>query len=290
MAAFERKKIGSRQKAREEASFARQIVWGILRLVFIACVLAMIWYVTRLEAFTIREVIVVGGETVSHEDIRVHMMDELKGTYFFLIPKQFTYLYPHDRMKEVVEKTPRAYSVDIHRTSRNSLQVSFAEYVPHALWCMQDAVDTPCMFVDSSGYAFTEAPQLLGGSLVRHSFEGLESLTEGAVTTPERLLVVDSFIQRVEQDLGLRVTSLLEKKNGDIEFYVNGGGMILVSGGKDFQATFENLKSVLSSKEFKHIKPGNFKYIDVRFDNKVFVNEELETVSTATTSTTTLPE
>jgi hypothetical protein len=35
----------------------------------------------------------------------------------------------------------------------------------------------------------------------------------------------------------------------------------------------ENLQLVLSSPQYTHLKPGNFEYIDLRFGNRVFVNE-----------------
>ena len=39
-------------------------------------------------------------------------------------------------------------------------------------------------------------------------------------------------------------------------------------------SVIENLKTILVSEEFSHLKPGNFQYIDLRFGNKIFVNEE----------------
>jgi hypothetical protein len=105
------------------------------------------------------------------------------------------------------------------------------------------------------------------------------------VIQKELLSDIDTFLARVEHDLGLRITTVTHKKNGDLEFFINGGGSILVSGERDFQITFENLGAVLASKEFKHLKPGNFRYIDVRFENKIFVNEELILSTTTATST-----
>jgi hypothetical protein len=57
-----------------------------------------------------------------------------------------------------------------------------------------------------------------------------------------------------------------------------------------------NLMAVISSPDFSHLKPGNFQYIDLRYGNKVFVNEEevvvpeeFDVVSTSTSSATTTP-
>lgn len=285
-----RKKVRSRVIAPEEVSFKRHIIRGLLSVFVLSIFLYGTYYVTRLQAFTITDVTVEGGETISHEEVRAQVENELVGNYYALVPKRFTYYYPHDRILEVLEKIPRIHEVHVSVDERTHVNVTFAEYIPHALWCVYEKEEKPCYFLTEDGYAFAEAPSLHGGALTRHSIEGVEEISSGTVIDPETLRKIDLFSDRISDELGLRVTSIVHKKNTDLEFLVNGGGSILVSGGKDFQTTFENLKSVLTSKEFKHIEPGNFKYVDVRFDNKVFVNEDFSTPGASTTATSTLPE
>ena len=264
------------------SNFKLQIFWGVFRLLLVLLVGVLVWYVTRLEFFTITTVEVSGGETISHEEIRTRMLDELKGSYFLVIPKRFTYLYPHDRMIEVLEKNQRMHSIVVERATRTTLSVSFMEYIPYALWCKAESDPSPCYFLTRDGYAFTEAPELLGGTLIRHSVEDIEKIEEGTVIDVEELRAIDTFIERAKAELGFRITSLVHTKDKDIQFLINGGGMIFVAKEKDLTTTFDNVKSVLESKEFKHIKPGNFNYIDARFNNKIFVKEEMDTVGTST--------
>jgi len=284
MAFFNRKKIRGRAKIQSEVSFTGQIFKGLLRIVGILCVMALLWYGTRLEMFTLRTVEVTGGETISHEEIKARIADELTGAYFLVIPKSFTYLYPSDRILEVLAKIPRAHNIVVERKTRNTLAVSFDEYIPHALWCGEEGPESMCMFMTIDGYAFAPSPRLEGGTLIRHYNEGVDTIPSGTVISKEALHALDTFVGRLAE-LDLRSTALRHRKNGDIEVYINGGGSILVSSTMDFDRTYENLKSVLSSKDFEHISPGNFKYIDVRFGNKVFVNEELESATTTSTST-----
>jgi len=42
--------------------------------------------------------------------------------------------------------------------------------------------------------------------------------------------------------------------------------------------SFKNLQSILSSEEFIHLQNGAFQYIDLRFGDKIFLNEEEEVV------------
>lgn len=286
-----RKTRKARRNSKKELSFKRQLFFGILRLIGVVVFFIGVYHVTRLSSVTIIEVTIQGGETISHDEVRARINDELQGTYFLIVPKRFIFLYPHDRMIAVLEKIPRLYNVEIKRTSSMSLGVTFEEYIPHALWCVAEKDDVPCYFITTDGYAFAPAPNLVGGTLVRHSIEGIEGITEGVVINADTLKTLDTFIKRTEQELGLRITSLTHKQNKDIEFMVNGGGMIFATLNSSLETTFENLTSILESDEFKHIKPGNFQYIDLRFDNKIFVNEELEKVAVSTTTTeTVLPE
>ena len=290
MFSFNKKKVRSRIIAPEEVSFKRHVIRGLVSVCVLSILIYGTYYVTRLQTFTITEVTVEGGETISHDDVRAHVENELVGNYFALVPKRFSYLYPHDRMVEVLGKIPRIHDVQISVEGRTHIHATFAEYIPHALWCVYEKDDAPCYFITKEGYAFAEAPSLHGGALTRHSIEGVAEIDSGMVIDPDTLQKIDNFSDRISEELGLRVTSIIHKKNSDLEFLVNGGGSILVSSGKDYQTTFENLKSVLTSKEFKHIEPGNFKYVDVRFDNKVFVNEDFSTPGASTTATSTLPE
>jgi len=65
---------------------------------------------------------------------------------------------------------------------------------------------------------------------------------------------------------------------------VVGGGEFKVTLTQEPEQTVENLLVVLTSEEFQGIEPGSFQYIDLRFGNKVFVNEELATPNEDVTS------
>lgn len=273
------KNARGRVSATPAPNFKRQVLRGIFKLFLVVLLCVLVWYVTRLEFFSIDEVIVTGGETISHDEIKLRLEEELKGTYFLIVPKRFSYLFPYDRMMSILEMNPRMYNIEINRVSRNSLSVSFDEYIPHALWCTQSVESPHCYFLTSNGVAFAEAPLLTGGTLVRHDVEELTEISRGEVISPEILKSIDIFIQRCEDELGFRISSLIHTKDNDIQLVINGGGMIFIAKGKDYIETFENVKSVLASKEFKHIKPGNFNYIDARFSNKIFVKEGMGTTT-----------
>lgn len=282
---FSRKKKKTlKRKSHRDQSFAWQIIKGVLKLIGLVIFFVCVYYVTRAQSLTISEVTVTGGETIPHESVRRTVLNELDGTYFRLIPKKFSYLYPRDHIQNLIENVERVYNVEVYRTNRKTLSISFDEYLPHALWCSVDMKNEPCYFIDQSGFAFAKAPHLLGGTLVRHYVQHNE-YEEGDVIEEATLSAIDLFILQTGNVLNFRINTLNYLSDEDVSFEVNGGGMILVSLKKDLDETLENITVVLNSPEFEHIEPGNFKYIDARFDNKIFVNENI-----ATTTEETQPE
>ncbi len=277
------KQARGRVSSAKVPNFRRQIFLGFFWLVIVILIITAIWYVTRLSFLSIHIIDVSGGETISHEEVRAHLQDELNGTYYLIIPKRFSYLYPHGRMMEVLEENSRLYNVHVERESLTTLRVSFEEYVPHALWCVKKELNLPCYFLTKNGFAFAPAPLLIGGTLVRHENQSASEIHKETVIETNQLEEIDSFIKRSESELGFRITSLVYTKDGDIQFMINGGGMIMIAKGKDFNETFENVKTVLASKEFSHVTAGNFNYIDARFGNKIYVHEEMQSGSSTTT-------
>lgn len=278
MITFRKKNIRARNSGRAVLSFRAHLLKGILSIVSTAIVVYGIYAITRLDAFTIRSVVVEGGETISHDDVRAKVESGLAGNYLGLVPKRFMLTYPYESILESIQKVPRIHRVDITTNDSNELVVVFDEYVPYALWCMYNQPDAPCYFLSADGFAFAEAPMLHGGAFMRHFTESTAPLAQGYVLDGDMLANIEWFVRSVETDLGMRISSMLHKNNKDIELMVSGGGAILIASDKDVHSTYENLKSVLSSEEYKHLAPGNFKYVDVRFDTKVFVNEQLTPV------------
>lgn len=267
------------RRPKRNQSFTRQIFKGITSVLIIGTLTTSVYYLTRLEAFTIKDVSIVGGETLSHETLREHVEEEVQGTYFRLIPKRFTYLYPHDRIIYVLERIPRVHNVQVKRLSRTELRVTFEEYTPHALWCQGVSTNTPCYFLDETGYAFAEAPMLHGGALTRHHVTTGDASLPGQVIDAKRLAAIDSFITQAEDVLAFRINSLTYMPDDDVTFWINGGGSIQASLQRNLTDTLENVAAALESDAFLHIEPGNFNYIDARFENKIFINEEVATSS-----------
>jgi hypothetical protein len=264
---------------------------GVLVISAVALMFTAVWYGTRLSAVTIIDVEAHGGETIDVTVVERTAQEILDGDYLGVIPYRFAWLYPKEQLREKISEIERVYNVTLKVQARKTLLINFDEYVPYALWC-QSLEEQKCVFLDADAYGFAHAPQLSGGNFMRF-------VTSGRTPTPgETLVEADSFanletlVTLLEQQ-GWFISHIEIDQVGDVFLAVVGGGEFKVLASDDPVKVVENLLVVLESEQFQHIAPGNFQYIDLRFGNKVFVNEELampETDIASETEVTADPE
>lgn len=262
----------------------RQIVLGVFLLLLVTGLGAGVWYGSRVEALTITEVEIIGGTTVPHDSVRSIVETELAGEYYHLVPKRFAWLYPEDRILEEILAIDRIKNVALERSSGTKLIVVFEEHVPYALWCQVEA--TECIFLDRQGYAFAKAPKLAGGAFLRFSRHDQDPAVGEMAFPAEFVQSTTEFIDDVYEQLGLNIISVRLIAEEELLYQISGGGQLKVSERLTHEETLENLVTLLTSEAFSHIEPGNFQYIDLRYGNKVFVNEELAPADASVASST----
>lgn len=267
----------------------------IVRLIVLLCVfgglVTGVWHGTRAQSLTISSIEVIGGKTIDAEKVKQEAQSLLSQNYVLLVPKRFSYTYPHDAILEAVQRLPRVASATVVRASPTSLSITLTEYTPYALWCdYAPSADTQssCLFISEDGFAFAQAPSLHGAAFLRYMTESRTPEVGASLADPAYMLATRTFTHALLQRHGRRVSAIIETKDGDVRYRVDGGGELLADKNADMQEVFENLDAVLLSKEFKHIASDDFVYIDLRFGNKVFVKEfaSQEETGTGTSSTT----
>ena len=280
MRLFSRKRKISRrtQTVTPKKMLLRQILVGLGLVLFFTALGYGIWFGTRVESLTINEVEVLGGETIPREMIRLEVEKLLEGAYFRLVPRRFAWTYPHDEIVAKVAELERVKQVHAERSKRK-LVVAFEEYRPIALWCAQVS-DKDCLFLDKEGLAFAKAPWLEGAAFMRYSEPGREPTVGLEAFSGEFIEDTNTFVENAYYQLGLNITHVEKIADDEIDYHVSGGGLIKVSSRISTQETLENLEAILTSAEFEHLEPGNFKYIDLRYGDKIFINEELEELET----------
>lgn len=281
---LQRKKllVKKKKKVPQERSIPRmQIYIGIGIAISIALLLTALYYGSRIESLQITEIEVHGGYTIPHDVVHNEVDTMLVGSHFRLIPYTFSWTYPKRAITKRLEEIPRLKQSDISLDGQ-TLTVVFDEYQPVALWCMLATSD--CYFVDQSGFAFSKAPELTGGAFIRYGETGKEVEVKTQALDRDFLKTSKAFAEKLADELGLYVTHITVLDALDVTYTVSGGGVVKVSQRIDLDTTFENLKTILLSENFTHLEGGDFQYIDLRFGDKVFVNEEAVKEKTATSS------
>lgn len=260
----------------------RQIIVGLLITAFLSMLIVSLWYGTRVNALTIKDISVVGGETVEHAVIEQIVKDKISGSYLKIIPRAFAFTYPHEEVVSAISSIPRVKDVRVVRRGGTALFVEFSEHTPQALWCAAEDMNN-CYFFDDNGYAFSKAPGLIGGSFLRVTAigkqpqENMSPFSEEEyrrlVELRDKFAAAKWFVSRADIDAA-----------GDAFLTIVDGGEFKVSLKQPADETVSNLLTVLGSQQFTHIKPGNFEYIDLRFGSKVFVNEVTTVVSASSTA------
>lgn len=263
----------------------KQAGWGVLVLTIVGLLLTAVWYGTRISALTISTIEASGGVTIDEGEVRTRAEAALLGTYLRLVPKRFAYVYPQEDIVARVSEVDRIKDVAVERVSGTTLAITYDEYIPDTLWCSFDETK-PCLFLDSTGYAFAEAPELRGGSVSRYYATEREPEKRVAPFLEADYQTTKAFTSRLG-DIGWFVTKVEINSARDVFYTLAGGGEIKATLTDEAARPFANLTTILNSQEFAHLKPGNFQYLDLRFGTRVFVNEEPLITETATSTATT---
>ncbi len=262
-----------REQSSRRTNFWQNLAFGIIVFLFLGLIGLTIWYGVRLEFLTITSVEVKGGETISHEEVRKVAEAELAGEYYRFVPKRFTWTYPEEEIQAKLKEVPRLKSASLELVDKNSLIISIEEYYPFALWC-SDKEGRNCIFLDIEGYAFKQSPDLVGSSMLRYYDSNIEVKEKEKPFDAAFMSLTNRLAFLVIKDLGFGVSYIERVTNDEVHIYLNGGGVLKINTNQSVEETFNNLNSILSVKEFSHLDANNFQYIDLRFGNKVFVNEE----------------
>jgi hypothetical protein len=264
----------------------KQVFFGLVVFSSVAVIIAAVWYGTRIETFTIKNIAVSGGVTISENRIRDLVNEKLEGTFLGLVPKRFSFWYPEEEIYNSLSAVERIKTVSVEKKSGTDLSIKFKEYIPDNLWC-GTIPDSDCFFLDEDGYSFAKAPELSGGSLIRYFVSSTDAEVGKKPLTKEDYLSTKEFTDEL-YDIGWFVGSVEINSARDVFYTLVRGSELKVALSNSAINPFQNLQTILQSKEFNHLEPGNFQYVDLRFEGRAYVNEELMVVATASSTDSSL--
>lgn len=212
----------------------------------------------------------VAGTYYTDEKVVLNMIDGmLGGSYFFVIPRTNTFLYPKSAIeRDIYSLFPTVREVRFSRIGFTGLSVTLVEREPHALWCSSVESDSPCYLMDEQGFVFAKTNSneqnfvLYSGNV--HGEPLSQTYLEG--TYPK----LASFVQNLITATNRKPLSVTVDEHNDVVVAFEDGGEVRFTADRADEALLDNIASVFASRRFQS-DDEILEYADFRFGNKIYV-------------------
>ena len=266
----------------------RRRLWvrGVLIVILSLFLLGSLILVARMDAFTVRQVAIVGSTRVGDGELSAMADQDATGTWMYLIPRRNIFLYPTAHVATDIQAAyPQFSNVVVKRSGLSTIKIYVTERQPRALWCDGTAPSetsaSVCYLLDQTGYIYstnTGSTSVQSDAYLRF-YGGVEDMSApiGNVLVSSSSFNEISLLAERMRQAGLVPESVLIRNPNEFSVHIAHNGNIIFSNTKPIQDEFENLKSALKSDAFKATSSNStstvrrpFEYIDTRFGNKIF--------------------
>jgi cell division septal protein FtsQ len=282
----------------------RVVLRGLLYLVMIVGVVAAGVYALHRPELRIQQVFVNNTGVIPNDTVASAIRAMMHDSYLHLIPKDSTFFLSTTQIaNELRTAFPRIAQVTVQRTGMEGLNVNVDEREPAALWCGdvvppiassfgavqekgREEVWGNCYLVDAGGFIYAEAPVYTGNTFPRYygSLEHAEPTGQNILVSDEFSRFQNLFVGLAHQEPTLAAVLIVDER--DIELYLDGGIRLLALRAEVPDTIIRRVITLFSTKSLTPGKP--IEYIDMRFDNKVFV-KYVETVASTPVTSNELP-
>lgn len=248
----------------------RRVLFGLAVFLCSGCVVGII-FLSRYSKILISEIKVEGAVVVSPDDLKKNVEEKISGQYLYVFPRRNALLYPKNLiLKSILADFPRVESVKVARSGWQTLIVSIEERKPSALWCAGDRASQPssCFFFDSTGFIFDHAPDFSGSTYLRY-YGGITGTPIGQIFTPKLPFPDIKNILTFLSSQNLPIAHVVTR-DYDYDLETSDGRRILINPEQSVPKTLDNLSVILKQRKNA---TTSWQYIDLRFGNKIYVNE-----------------
>ena len=264
----------------------RRVVLGKILILFfgLGIIFSLSVFLSRLDSLNIGEIQIVGHKAVNTGMINEVVKQEIAGYYFWFFPKTNFLIYPQNKIKtELKNKFKTIKDISINDKNMKILVVSLTEREAKYTWCgktwPETGAETPkCYFTDRDGYIFNEAPYFSGEVYFKlyGPINGETAL--GSYFSENNFSRLILFKETLEA-LKLKPAVLSIMADGNTKIFLSGktasgtGPEIIFKLDFDFKKIAENLETAFKTESLRskfESKYSALKYIDLRFDNKIY--------------------
>jgi len=254
---------------------------SILTSIFLLSIIAVI-LVLRVPFLQIKNIEVVGTETISSEDIVKNISQSMEGEYIYVIPKTSVLFYPKSLVYEnLLESFPKIDTIESEIVGTSKIKFSIKEKLPSVVVCegfREDESSSPCYFSDKTGYIYEKVDHLFDGVYFKYYLNtSSTTLTVGSnFIEKDRFNKLQEFVRNISDTI-VPSTGILIGDDGSYELYIQNKDLstavVYFDERTSFEKTLQNLSVFLENAKSKKIGVGNipnFEYINLRFGNNVF--------------------
>ncbi|MSR71189.1 MAG: hypothetical protein EXS50_00755 [Candidatus Taylorbacteria bacterium] len=252
----------------------RQRLIGRLVLIFVALVLLLfgIYYLAHTRVLRIKNIEVSGSGVIPEKNIIDVANDAMNGNYMLLFPKDGLFFFPGEEIqKMILAHYPVLNMVNVDTYDWNMLKITLGERKPNAVWCNGLPMESEdCYFLDDTGFIFTKAPAF--SSNVYFKYYGSTTISVASTTigttypASREFRQIDELIKSIK-NFSVPIVALYVDQNRQFELTIQNSdtqyGKIFFNDQQPFEKTLENLSTIWKEKK-------NFKYVDLRYGNKVY--------------------
>jgi hypothetical protein len=265
-----------RLHARRRKNRRRALIALCIFIFLLLC--ASVWGL-RQHSVRISHIEIINGDT----SLATIATAAMQGTYFGIIPRDSIFFFPEDRIRaNILSAHPELAAISLSRQWMTGLSITAQERVPIARWCGTQGSDLNatssrsdlgvpenCYLFDANGFIFATASQIaVVNSFMVFSALANENNPIGS-TLPNADGLPDAFnFARQVSSFGSPVSSIVFREDEVDDYLVSGTRITYVFG--DEQNAFSALSSASTD---VNLSDGSIKYIDLRFDRKIYVKK-----------------
>jgi len=251
----------SLKKRRKKAKKALLMALGIAAALFAVVLLIAAWQ----PALRISDVVAEGPHA---EEARGQAAAELRGTHFFILPRNSLFAVPErDIRARLLAAYPDIEAVSIRSRGLTTLSVTLVPRAEAFLWCGQArSLESPCYSTNAEGLIFAEAASSTELLRVYGPVEGQEGLTpiRARLSHAPRIPEALRFIKAM-QTLGADVGEVAFRED-EADLYTEADTRITYVLGKEEEA------AGVAASVFPQLSlnDGSIQYVDLRFSGKAY--------------------
>lgn len=236
---------------------------------------------SRFDFYRISRLEISGNFAVSESVIAAVVDGIFNDGGFHIWDKSNILLYPTTFLGEkIMEEIKPIASAEVKRLNMNTVSIAVTERTPEGLWCegsydaeSPDLSGQDCYFFDDKGFIFDKAPSFSNGAYVRFYgglINDLDPVSQSIL--PSEVFKESEFFLNTLKSEGIDVVGFELNDEGDYILTTKDDAVILLSPRVGMRRSLQNLTVFLSGAgdTGEAVSIDKFKYVDLRFGNKVY--------------------